>query len=282
MRAIQRERRFVCGRSRQTAMYQEVEIYTCSADPAGRRRDREMSEGPPFRGKNPETWEKHNAAAARKLFVRLVNTNFTQDDMHTTLTYSDETLPENDQQAERDVSNFLRHLRAECKKQGFEPPEAIIVTEHQDEDPAQGKKAVRYHHHVLLRCNLGRDDVERCWHRKGESLGFANCDRLKLDKASLEALATYLMKSPNRKHRWRRTRGIRDPIRPRPNDSRYTRRAIQRIATGPDLHSPEFWARKYPGWELNEAEARFNDFWGWSISLKLRRRPERGKDGREH
>lgn len=99
-------------------MYQEVEIYTCSADPAGRRRDKDMSEGPPFRGRNPETWEKHNAAAARKFFVRLVNTNFTQDDMHTTLTYSDETLPENDQQAERDVSNFLRHLRVECKKCG--------------------------------------------------------------------------------------------------------------------------------------------------------------------
>lgn len=96
------------------------------------------------------------------------------------------------------------------------------------------------------------------------------------DWKTIEALANYLMKYPKRKHRWRRTRGIRDPILPTPNDSKYTRRGIERIAKDPTkLHSPEFWEKKYPGWKLKEAQAEYNDYWGWSISLKMHRIPER-------
>lgn len=103
-------------------------------------------------------------------------------------------------------------------------------------------KAVRFHHHVILKCQLTRDEIEGCWVRKKKRMGTTNADRLQMDKSSLEALANYLMKYPKRKHRWRRTRGIRDPILPTPNDSKYTRRGIERIAKDPTkLHSPEFW-----------------------------------------
>ena len=82
-----------------------------------------------------------------------------------------------------------------------------------------------------------------------------------------------MMKHPNRKHRYYRSRGIRNPVMPPPRDGRYTRRQVERLATDSALlHSPEYWARRYPGWELNEASANYNDFLGWSISLKLRRR----------
>ena len=143
-------------------------------------------------------------------------------------------------------------------------------------DPDTGQKAVRFHHHVILKCQLTRDEIEGCWVRKKKRMGTTNADRLQMDKSSLEALANYLMKYPKRKHRWRRTRGIRDPILPTPNDSKYTRRGIERIAKDPTkLHSPEFWEKKYPGWKLKEAQAEYNDYWGWSISLKMHRIPER-------
>lgn len=275
MKTVQRERRYVCGQTKQTATYQEIEIYTVGTDKRdkkSREREKDMTTPPPFRGKKPEKWDKHNATRARKWFSRLLATNFTERDTHTTLTYAQHLLPSDDIQAERDVNNFLRHLRTECKKKGLPPPEAIIVTENQEANQETGQKAVRYHHHVVLRCGLSRDEIEQCWNRKGEPLGYANADRLRMDRGSLEDLASYLTKYPNRKHRWKRTRGIKDPILPQPNDSKYTRRGIEKIAKdGSLLHSREFWANKYPGWIVSEAKAEHNDYWGWSITLKMYR-----------
>lgn len=281
MNTVQRERRFICGRTRQEAQYQEIEIYTVGTGEHGRKREREITTGPPFSGKNPEKWDGHNAARARKWFTRLVNTNFTEKDTHTVATYSDETLPEDEKQAGKDVDNFLRHLRDKCARKGLDRPEAIIVTEYQDENRETGQKAVRFHHHILLRCQLTRDEIESCWNRKGRRLGRVNSDRLQMDKSSLEALANYLLKYTNRKHRWKRTRGIVDPITPRPNDSKYTRRGIEKIATDPaKLNDPAFWEKKYPGWALSEAHATYNEFWGWAITLKLHKPPDEQKGGR--
>nr|DAP97358.1 MAG TPA: Replication associated protein [Caudoviricetes sp.] len=276
MKTVQRERRYVCGQTKQNAVYQEIEIYTVGTDQKSRQREKQKVTPVPFRGKNPEHWDGHNAKRARKWFIRLLNTNFTEADTHTSLTYSDEFLPKTEEEADRDISNFLRRLRTKCKARGLPAPEAITVTEHQDADPDTGQKAVRFHHHVILKCQLTRDEIEGCWVRKKKRMGTTNADRLQMDKSSLEALANYLMKYPKRKHRWRRTRGIRDPILPTPNDSKYTRRGIERIAKDPTkLHSPEFWEKKYPGWKLKEAQAEYNDYWGWSISLKMHRIPER-------
>lgn len=267
MEIVQRERRIICGLRKDTAAYQEVELYGVSKDPTGKRRDREMTDCPSFKGK--EKWDRHNAAKARRWFNRVAITNFTEKDLHTTLTYANGLLPKTIEEANRDITNFLRKLRKRCEKRGLERPEAIIVTEYSD--------TVRYHHHVLLKCDLSRDEIEACWTRKGERLGRANCDRLQMDKGSLEALCNYLLKYTNRKHRWRRTKGIKDPIVPKPNDSRWTRRTIERIATDGRLHSPDFWGKKYPGWVMDEAEAEYNEFWGWNIRLKMHREPGRGK-----
>lgn len=211
MKTVQRERRYVCGQTKQNAVYQEIEIYTVGTDQKSRQREKQKVTPVPFRGKNPEHWDGHNAKRARKWFIRLLNTNFTEADTHTSLTYSDEFLPKTEEEADRDISNFLRRLRTKCKARGLPAPEAITVTEHQDADPDTGQKAVRFHHHVILKCQLTRDEIEGCWVRKKKRMGTTNADRLQMDKSSLEALANYLMKYPKRKHRWRRTRGIRDP-----------------------------------------------------------------------
>ena len=61
MNTVQRERRYVCGQTKQNAIYQEVEIYTVGTDKKGREREKEKSTPIPFRGKNPEKWDGHNA-----------------------------------------------------------------------------------------------------------------------------------------------------------------------------------------------------------------------------
>lgn len=278
MRAYQRERRYLCGRSARAAQYQEVEIYPLpTRDPRSRALDRQHAQAPPFRG-TPKAQANHNAKMARKWFHRLAVSNFDRTDTHTTLTYAAEHRPADPDAAWRDFRNWVRHLREKCRAAGVPKPELLAVMEWQDADAETGKKAVAPHFHVLLRCGLSRDEIETCWNRKGVPLGRANTDRLQLDKASLEALANYMMKNPNRKHRYYRSRGIRDPVMPPPRDGRYTRRQVVRLATDSALlHSADYWARKYPGWELNDAEAHYNDYLGWSISLKLRRRqPPKG------
>lgn len=270
MLCYQRERRIICGRSKATANYQEIEIYPMNGTPASRAIDEELARSP----RTPKAQQDQNAKAARKHFIQLLITNFTEQDTHTSATYSDETLPETEEQAERDANNFLRHIATKCRANSLPPPQGITVIEWQDE--AEGQKAVRFHVHFVLHCGLSRDEIESCWHRKGRRLGWVNSDRLQLDKCSLEALADYLLKYTNRKHRWKRTRGIKDPIKPKPNDEKYTRRLVEKIAKDPTkLHNPDYWAQKYPGWILNEASASYNDFTGWHISLKMRRKAAR-------
>lgn len=272
MRSFQRERRIICGRTKSSAQYQEIEIYPMNGTEECRELDREIARNP--RG-TPEAQKKQNARAALRHFVQLLATNFTEQDTHTVGTYAPEMLPADLDQAERDYNNFLRHIATKCRAKHLPRPEALGMVEWQNADPENGKKAVRFHIHVVLRCGLARDEIESCWHRKGKRLGLVNADRLQMDKGSLEALAGYLLKYTNRKHRWHRTRGIVDPIKPKPNDDKYSRRLVAKIATDSALlNSPDYWARKYPGWELNEAEARYNEFTGWHISLKMRRRKE--------
>ena len=85
MKTVQRERRYVCGQTKQNAVYQEIEIYTVGTDQKSRQREKQKVTPVPFRGKNPEHWDGHNAKRARKWFIRLLNTNFTEADTHTSL-----------------------------------------------------------------------------------------------------------------------------------------------------------------------------------------------------
>lgn len=267
-----RERRYICGRNRRAAQYQEVEIYQLPTDAMGRERDKEHARPPAFRG-TPKAQADHNAKNARRWFHRLAVSNFTEKNLHVTLTYAPENRPASAEEAWRDFRNWMRHLRDACRAAGLPKPECLAVMEWQEADPDTGQAAVVPHFHVLLRCGLDRDTIEGCWHRKGTRLGLANTDRLKLDKGSLEALANYMLKYPKRKHRYFRSRGIVNPVMPPPRDGRYTRRQVARIAADATrLNDAAYWARKYPGWQLIEASAQYNDFLGWSISLKLYRR----------
>ncbi len=130
---------------------------------------------------------------------------------------------------------------------GLPKPECLAVMEWAEENPDTGQKAVAPHFHtIFLRCELTRDEIESCWHRKGVRLGRVNTDRLQMDKNSLEALANYMLKYPKRKHRYFRSRGIKNPITPPPADGKWTRRQVQKICTDGRLYDPEFWAKKIP------------------------------------
>lgn len=262
-----REQRHVCGDN-----YMEIDLYPIS------EREKGASLSAKRRQASSRIQQNLNARNARRYFIQLLNANFTESDIHWTGTYDDAHLPDSIEQADHDLELFLRRVRSQSRKRGLPAPRFIAVTEWREE--GDGLPAVRVHHHVVLSCGLSRDELERLWYRgkDKERLGITNADRLQFDRESLERLANYLTKYTNRKRRWRQSRGLEKPQRPRPNDGKYTRRQLERLVTSGAVFDSEFWRRKYQGWEINDITPIQNDVTKeWSIYLKLRRTVPRRK-----
>lgn len=262
-----REQRHVCGDN-----YMEIDLYPIS------EREKGASLSAKRRQASSRIQQNLNARNARRYFIQLLNANFTESDIHWTETYDDAHLPDSIEQADHDLELFLRRVRSQSRKRGLPAPRFIAVTEWREE--GDGLPAVRVHHHVVLSCGLSRDELERLWYRgkDKERLGITNADRLQFDRESLERLANYLTKYTNRKRRWRQSRGLEKPQRPRPNDGKYTRRQLERLVTSGAVFDSEFWRRKYQGWEINDITPIQNDVTKeWSIYLKLRRTVPRRK-----
>ena len=262
-----REQRHVCGDN-----YMEIDLYPIS------EREKGASLSAKRRQASSRIQQNLNARNARRYFIQLLNANFTESDIHWTGTYDDAHLPDSIEQADHDLELFLRRVRSQSRKRGLPAPRFIAVTEWREE--GDGLPAVRVHHHVVLSCGLSRDELERLWYRgkDKERLGITNADRLQFDRESLERLANYLTKYTNRKRRWRQSRGLEKPQRPRPNDGKYTRRQLERLVTSGAVFDSEFWRRKYQGWEINDITPIQNDVTKeWSLYLKLRRTVPRRK-----
>ena len=131
MRQVYREKYFECGD------YKEVYIYPCFANTpkAGGRR--------PKAKPTPEAQKKLNKRISKNKLIRLLNANFTADDLSFDLTYTDENHPDSDEQALSDVKNFLRRLNRLRKRRGLSDLKYIYV-------PAKGERGGRYHHHLVL------------------------------------------------------------------------------------------------------------------------------------
>ncbi|MCT8975523.1 hypothetical protein N4T77_02815 [Clostridium sp. CX1] len=269
MRTFTREKKIYCGDN-----HIEVDIYTYTKtqEEASRRGKRSKKR------KESEPKQKNlNDKNAKRYFIQLVNTNFDERDLHVTATYKDKFLPETLEEAEREISNYLRRISYRRKKEGLEPLKYILVTEYITEKDE--KKPVRIHHHLFMNGGLDRDIVEELWskrkqkgQKKGERIGYINADRLQPDENGAEALCRYLTKFTNRKKRWSSSQNLKKPYS-RTNDYRYSKREVERICK--EMPDRAYWEKKYPGWTLTNDyygfRPEYNDITGWSIYLKLRR-----------
>lgn len=140
---------------------------------------------------------------------------------------------------------------------------------------------VRYHHHYIISCGLDRDTLENLWRRKkkkgekiGDSIGYANSKRIQEDiNTGILGLANYLAKHTSYKRKWSCSKNLERPYE-RTNDHKYSRKRLIQYALDPfDIERRE---KIYPGWTVADKdfgiEAKYNDFTGWSIYLKLRRK----------
>lgn len=233
MKTIYREKRYYCGE------YLDVYIYPVYL--AVSKRSRRSRRAKPSSAAQKKLNQRHR----EEKLARLLHANFTPEDLELHLTYASQ--PESEEEAKRELSNFLRRLRRYRKKHGLEPLKYIAVTE-------RGKKGGRFHHHVTVNGGIDRDELERLW-----GLGYANSRRLQFAETGLAGLAHYIVKSPVGSKAWNASKNLIDP-EPKTRDGYIsTRRARELLADTTDRAEYE---RLYPGYALADAGAFFNDING--------------------
>lgn len=276
METFIREKVIDCGEH-----YREVDVIPYSESQEshnrkkGKRAKRERISEPKQKNLNDKN--------SRRYFVQLGNMNFAHDKeaLHVTVTYDQKYLPTTLQEAEKEVSNYLRRISYARKKADLPKLKYILVTEHSGVDDSY---PVRVHHHIIMNGGLNRDMIEKLWSRprkkgekEGDSIGFANADRLQSNESGITALCVYLSKQHDRKKRWTSSHNLERP-HCQSNDDQYTKREVE-AWTKAD-HPVAFWENLYPGWTITNPEYgvrfEFNEVTAtWSVYLKLRKKDRR-------
>lgn len=227
----------------------EVEIYEIDDRERAKSRKRKAKE-------SSEAQKNLNERNRKKHLARLINTNFTEEDIHLTLTYSQASLPETKDQAERDVRNFLRRVRRYRKKKELPELKYIAVIEWKGTDG----RAKRVHHHIVMNGDVPRDEIEKIW-----KAGRCNSSRLQADQEGFAGLARYLSKTRKSGKRWMQSRNLKQPT-VAINDWKYSRAQFARMI-------PEDIAGNYKKYHLITFERTCNEFTGGiGINVLLRRK----------
>ncbi|WHP40742.1 hypothetical protein QIX46_19650 [Lysinibacillus boronitolerans] len=226
----------------------EVEIYPLGANKGGKRGRKKQE--------SRTVQANLNNKNAVKYLIRLLNTNFTDKDLTLTLTYSNEHLPANPEQAKKDMENYLRRIKRSMKKeQPGEKLKYVYVTEY-EYDEEKGKK--RIHHHLVMNFR-NREIAKEKWNGRGR----VSAEELEPNHFGLEGLARYLAKDKKNKNKngtksYTPSRNLKKPTITIA-DSKVTRRRVEKLATG-ELEAQDYFEKLYKGYQFNDMEVKYSDF----------------------
>lgn len=235
-----------------------------------------------------------NDKNARRYLVQLGNGNFGIGDLHVTCTYTDDNLPDTEEEAERIVGNYLRRIAYRRKKLNLPPLKYILVTEYGCSK--DGEKITRIHHHIIMNGGQSRDEVEMMWTverinwRKYNTepeymdqvkkLGWVNADRLQLDKNGIEALCMYVTKNPHGKKRWSSSRNLERPVQQPNADHKYSKKQVETLAQSND-QGWEFFEKQFPDYTISEIKPEYYEETGWHIYLKMWKKPKKKEKAKQ-
>ena len=86
-----------------------------------------------------ETQKRLNEKNATKNLIRLINTNFTDNDIWGTVTYSPEKLPPSVESAQKEMAKYFRRLKYYAERHNFPPLKYVYVTEFDDDEEKRQK-----------------------------------------------------------------------------------------------------------------------------------------------
>ena len=243
-----RESVYLCGD------YMDADIYPVY-QPAGKRRKKCKP--------TKEIQKRLNQRNAEKKLTRLIHNNFTEKDLALHLTYKKGEHPEFEEEAQRDLYNFIRRLKRRYSRRGIEL-KYISCTEY-------GKRGGRVHHHLVVSGGVERDEIEHLWGK-----GFANTKRLQFDEdEGIAALAHYMTKERHFYKRWNQSRNLDIP-QPYVRDGYVTATKMDELQTV--IENKRAWAyfeEQYPDYELVGADSVINGInHGAYIHYEMRKRKQ--------
>ena len=218
-----------------------------------------------------------NARHASERLEQLINANFGAGDLLLSLTYRKTDAPKTAEEAQKNVRNFLARLRRLCRKQGAPEPQYVYVTE----TKTSKWEGTTFHHHMALKVDLPRDEVEALWRKKH---GYGDI-KIAWDKENnLTQWAKYMAKEVcagvhaeeyAQKHRWAASKGLMVPPA-RESDKKISRRRVEAIAR--EMLRDQDTAKLhmeacYPGYEVLEMTVRTSEWVGGAyVTAVLTRR----------
>ena len=272
----------------------EVKFYPVFAD------GRQIPRGPK-RNKTAKAQAEYNKRQS-------VNANFDESDLLMHPTYTPAEAPLTEEEARRDMVNYLRRVKAHREKRLKQVTEELRKTPDDPERKAQKKKLsapfryaygievvayksgplqgrLNFHFHLFMTGWGGRDrdEAERLW-KKGIR---ANCDRFRPKLWGPEAAARYIAKAPVGSRRFSCSKHMAKPISEEPRDGAVTPLEVERMVK---RHSEDraYWERRHKGYEFlgfekppRECYNEYNGF--YYLTVKLYKRdsvPKTGKRGK--
>ena len=242
MRTLYREKTYECGD------YLEVNIYPVYRAATSRR-----SKAKP----TPEAQKKLNEKNAARRLERLINANFTPDDVKCELSYRPGCEPSDISGAVRDARNFMRRLKRVREKKGLPELKYIYVTE-------KGEKSGRFHHHVVISGGATPRELAECW-----GLGYVQkIQPLQFSEDGCAGIAWYMngnkrgQKAERETYRhFHASKNLTQPKETR-RDGRISNRAAQALAdldaeATNEKKAAEF-ERLYPGYTFVRSEPLIN------------------------
>lgn len=216
-----------------------------------------------------DAMKNYNDKMAMKQMVRIINTNFDKDDLYITLTYPDRVLP-TEAQARKDMSNYIRRLKAARKKLNLPELKYLYVIEFVSEEEAVYSRKVRIHHHLIIN-KMDRDLAEEIW-KSAKPKARAESRRLQPDDFGLEGVARYLGKWKKGKKRWYASRNLKKP-KVNTSVTKLSKRKVEKIAREPDRWHNLFESMYKNKYTLLDVEVFYSEIVaGYYIRARMRQK----------
>lgn len=237
------------------------------------------------RERHREALRRHNQKMARRRLEDLVNNNFGAGDLILTHEYAHGRQPPGDDQAARDIRNYIARIKYRRAKLGLPPMKYIYITE-RTQSRQYGE---RWHHHIIMSAGISRDQAERIWNKKHG--GISNARIAQPTAMHLTGFARYLTldkrnrtmeedgKNPQEKamrRGWNGSKNLKEP-KCRESEKKLSLRKARRIAEamGDFDAARQIMEKCYPGYTLLEI-VRKQSTWtsGVYIYAKMRRKDD--------
>lgn len=208
-----------------------------------------------------------NDKNARRYFIRLVNTNFVPGDLFVTLGWDDEHMPGSEEDAQKDIRNYIARINRLRAKLGLGKMKYIYILAFDG--------YARPHFHILMSGEgMDRDEVENKWGKCSRP----NSKRLKPDEDFLlTGIATYITQNPHKKKRWVPSKNLKKPDEPTKSYTKFRKKGVDKMVTDHEVLKAEL-EKAYPGCTFLDAEIKYNGVNAcWYIYARLTKKKEEKK-----